>query len=226
MTRPRRNSVSMVALILISALINGCGNSAADPGTTAGGESDQPSDGVVSWIDPTQVVDAGNGWQVAACEGAAALLCVSRDGDTVGTVEALGFSLSSFDTLDPSLSSDENLTRFAGGFVEALSADRAAGCGQDYAFEVIDTESAVVASLPGVTFGYRGTLPDGAPSELNIQYAAINDDTIISIVAAAYDGGGCPGRDDVSGFTSSDLEAFLPLLGPIIANAPLPPVDG
>ena len=46
------------------------------------------------------------------------------------------------------------------------------------------------------------------------------------IVAAAYDEGGCPGRDDTSGFDSATLHAFEPFLEIVLADSPLPDLGG
>jgi hypothetical protein len=132
--------------------------------------------------------------------------------------------MASIDGVDPSAAPDINIRSFADGFLTALETDRAAGCGEDYGFEPIDVESLQVAGTPGISFGYVGTMADGSPSELNLQYATIVEQAIVSITAIAYDEGGCPGRDDLSGFRSDDLAEFRPYLEELLRNSPVPPV--
>lgn len=154
------------------------------------------------------------------------MLCVEREGEFAGVIEAMVFPVSSFDDLDPGAEPEDNLERLANGFLEALAADRAAGCGADYGFEEFEIEPVVVSGRPGISFGFVGTAADGSASERNHQYATIEDDDIVSIVAIAYDEGGCPGRDDVGGFDSATLAAFQPVLESLLADVPLPPVGG
>ena len=82
-----------------------------------------------------------------------------------------------------------------------------------------------LGDTPGISFGYIGTMRDGSPSELNLQYAAVVGDQIVSIVAIAYDEG-CPGRDDLSGFRSSELAEFRPYLEEVLTTTPLPSFRG
>jgi hypothetical protein len=104
------------------------------------------------------------------------------------------------------------------------------GCGPDYGFDPFPVEDFVLGGTPGVSFGFLGTMPSGKPSELNLQYATIVGDRVLSIVAIAYDEGGCPGRDELSGFDSVTLRDFRPRLEEVLHESPLPnlvetPVD-
>ena len=201
--------------------------SPTEPIATTPPDGDHPPDDpapVARWDDPEAVVDLDGGWSVRACAGDAPLLCVDRGGHEAGSVEALAFPVDDFDSIDPDAPVDDQLRAFADGFVEALGSDRAQGCGEGYRFEPLERRPIVIAGLPGLAFGFEGALADGTPSELNLQYAAIHEDRILSIVAAAYDEGGCPGRDELSGFRSSDLAAFRPHLEALLPESPLPPV--
>ncbi len=178
----------------------------------------------VDWSDPTKPVVLDGGWIVRACEGDAPLLCVERAGATVGLVEANAYPVASFDTLDPAGEADANLRALAAGFVVALKSDRVAGCGADYGFDPMEPEPFTLADRPGLTYGFTGTLADGQPSELNLQYATVVGDQVVAITAAAYDEGGCPGRDGLASFDSATLAEFRPMLEAVLARSPLPPV--
>lgn len=181
---------------------------------------------MVDWHDSEAVASLADGWTVQACEGEALLLCVSRNGSPVGTVEALSYPVESFPDIDPDADTSSQLRTLADGFFEALGSDRADGCGPDYEFEAIPGRDFKLGWTPALAYGFTGTMPDGQPSELNLQYATIVGDQIVSIVATAYDEGGCPGRDDLSGFTSKDLAAFRPHLEKVLESSPLPEITG
>jgi len=156
-----------------------------------------------------------------ACEGGAPLLCVEREGDFVGSIEWLSYPVSSFTDLDPSRTTSENLLVLANGFIEALAADRAVGCGSDYVVTPIEPTSFDLGD-EGMAYGFEGVMADGRQSELNLQYSTIVDGMVVSVVAAAYDDGGCPGRDDLSGFDSATLAEFRPQLERLLGGNPLP----
>ncbi|HJR87689.1 MAG TPA: hypothetical protein VJ930_08555 [Acidimicrobiia bacterium] len=179
---------------------------------------------MVDWEDPAKVAELDGGWVVRACEGEAPLLCVERSGQTVGVVEAMSFPIASFDDLDPNGDPRENLELFAAGFVAAIGSDRELGCGADYGFDPLPVKDFVLGGTPGVSFGFVGSMPDGEPSELNLQYATIVGEEILSIVATAYDEGGCPGRDDLSSFDTATLSEFRPRLEEVLHESPLPDV--
>jgi hypothetical protein len=186
-------------------------------------EGDAP---IVDWTDPGKTVTFDDGWTIHACEGDAPLLCVEREGVAVGAVEALAYPVESLAWFDPSSGSDENLAALAEDFARVLGSDRASGCGNDYVFEPFSPEPFVLANTPGIFFGFSGTMPDGDPSELNLHYATLVEDRIISIVAGAYDEGGCLGRDELSGFNTADLAELRPHLESALHESPLPELDG
>lgn len=149
-------------------------------------------------------------------------MCVERDGRPVGSIEAISYPISSFDNLDSAAAADINLLAFAKAFHEAVAADRAAGCGPDYGFEKLGPDEFTLGGSSGIFYGFVGNLADGAPSELNQQYATIVGDQVISITAIAYDEGGCPGRDDTSTWDSLTLSEFRPFLERALHDSPLP----
>lgn len=213
-------------VLLISAmLLVACGTQAEVPRSPTTASPDQPPDdvgAVVDWEDPSHVVELEGGWVVHACEGDGAFLCVERGRQAVGVVEALWYPITSFEHLDRDGDPKKNLDLFASGFVEAIGSDRAVGCGSDYVFEPFPVEDFVLGGTPGISFGFEGKMPDGSSSELNLQYATVVGDHVLSIVAIAYDEGGCPGRDELSGFDSVTLAEFRPQLEAVLHESPLP----
>ena len=212
-----------VALSMTILLVSGSGSGGVST-TQPTDTTDQPPDDtglIVDW-EPDKVLTLDEPWAIHACEGEAPVLCVERDGTVVGAVEALTHPIDSFDDLDPDTVNDQILTTFAQGFLDAMIADRAAGCGGVYKVETIGPEPFVLGDTPGIAYGFAGTTSDGRSSELNRQYATVVEDLIVSLVAIAYDEGGCPGRDETSGFDSANLTEFRPHLENILHATPLP----
>lgn len=177
--------------------------------------------GTLAWGDPRAVVDAGDGWMLSACEGGAPLVCVRRDGVEVGTVEALRFPVVSFHLGG---GGQLDLDALAVDFVEGFVADRAAGCGDGYRVEALGAGPATVAGSVGLRFGFVGTTAAGESSELHLHHAVVDGDDVVIFAAGAYDEGGCPGRDELSGFDSASLRAAQPYLEAAISRFPLPPI--
>ncbi len=207
--------------LVASVLLIGC---APVNGMTDPDENPPPPAVQVAWFDPTVVADLGDGWTASACDGGAPLLCIEREGVAVGTVEALAYPVDSFDDLDLTGDPADNLRILASGYVLALTTDRAVGCGADYQLRPVDPRDFPLGD-GGLAYGFEGRMPDGRPSELNLQYSTIVDGMIISIVAAAYDEGGCPGRDDSSGFDSAGLAEFRDRLEKLLIDSPLPDLE-
>lgn len=196
------------------------------PPTTAPPTTEAPPDGpapsAIDWDNPSVVVDLGDGWKILKCEGDGPFMCVERDGVGVGALEGIAYPVASFDDLDPAADPAATLAEFVAGFHESLGSDRAQGCGADYQFEPIGPESITFGDRQGVAYGFEGRLADGSPSELNLQYAAVVGDRIVSVTAIAYDEGGCPGRDDLSTWDSATLSEFWPLMDQVLEVSPLP----
>lgn len=212
-------------VVLVVLLVTAClGNDAASNST--GSARPAGSAGLIQWSDPAHTADLGGGWTARVCEGAGSFLCIEREGVAVGIVEALSYPVTSFDGLDPAVDVSVNLDAFAEGFHDAIGSDRTEGCGAEYGFEVLGPDSFQLAGDPGVFYGFVGMLPDGAPSELNLQYATIVGDDLILITAVGYDEGGCPGRDDLSSWDSIGLSEFRPFLEAALGDSPLPVVGG
>lgn len=219
---PRRFSSFLIGL---TAALVAC-SPTVEP--TPPGEPDQPPGAdapIVDWVDSSKVVTLDDGWSISACEGDAPILCISRDGNPVGGVEALAYPVDTLDWYDQDASADENLAMLAEEFARVIGADRAQGCGADYRFAPFEAQPFVLANTPGISFGFTGKLADGSPSEMHLQYATIVDNRIVAIAASAYDEGACPGRDELSGFDTATLTEFRPHLERVLHESPLPDLE-
>lgn len=233
-------TTALLALALTVAACSGTADAPGDgttvsPTTLANGPTttetpttvapDQPILGngaVFDWTDPAKTADLGDGWIVAACEGDAPLLCVEREGELVGVVEAQTFPTATLDMFDPDAAAEANLLALAADFIEVFEEDRAIGCGADYRINPVPADPFVLGNSPGIVYGFEGRLGDGTQSELNLHYATILGEDVVTINASAYDEGGCPGRDDLGGFDSTTLIEFRPYLEAVLHESPLP----
>jgi hypothetical protein len=179
----------------------------------------------IDWDNPDNAASVGVGWTVARCEGDAPLLCVARDGGLVGVVEWFISDPHAYGVYDPSASDEANLRAMAADFVDSFTVDRAAGCGIGYVVEAIEPEPIELRDGTGLVHGFRGTMSDGTPSEMHLQYRAFSQGRLILLAASAYDEGGCPGKDDLVSFDSAGLEAFRAHLELLLALSPLPGGD-
>ena len=162
----------------------------------------------IDWDDRAMTVELADGWTATHCEGSAPLLCVALDGEVVGVVERFIADPHTYSAYDHEADDDTNLRSIAANFVEAFVADRAAGCGEGYVLEPFEAQTFDWGGTDGLSYGFRGTSEHGTPSEYNLQYSTISHGRLIFLVAAAYDEGGCPGKDDRIGCDTATLEAF------------------
>jgi hypothetical protein len=229
-------------LLTLAVLVVACGADTVDdttttqptttttqPTTTTTGPtttSTVPSvGGVFDWVDRSASLDLGDGWTVAHCEGEAPLVCVSRDGDLVGVLELFIADPLTYTAFDPAADDETNLRAIGAHFVDAFQTDRASGCGADYVVEALEPRTIEMGGNPALAYGFRGTLGDGTASEYNLQYATLSHGRLIFLVGAAYDDGGCPGKDDMVSFDSATLEAFQPHLEAMLEASSLPGGD-
>jgi hypothetical protein len=181
--------------------------------------------GVFDWDDRSASLDFGDGWTVGHCEGEAPLVCVSRDGDLVGVLELFIADPLTYTAFDPAADDERNLRAIGADFVDAFQTDRASGCGADYVVEALEPRAIEMGGNPALAYGFRGALGDGSASEHNLQYATLSHGRLIFLVGAAYDEGGCPGKDDMVSFDSTTLAAFQPHLEAMLEASALPGGD-
>lgn len=179
------------------------------------------NDLAIDWDDPSKVVNLGDGWSISGCIGDGPFLCVERDGTPIGAIEALALQIESLDFVDPVDSQKGQLDALSRAFIESLRADRTTTC-PDFVFDAIEPSPFPLGESMGVVYGFVGAAPDGKPTEMVLQYAAVVGDSIVTLVAIGEDVDGCLGRIDISGFTTEELSRFRPYLERTLRVSPLP----
>jgi hypothetical protein len=179
----------------------------------------------IDWENPQNPVAVGVGWVIARCEGEAPLLCISRDGDIVGVVEWFVADPFTYDVYDPEADEEANLRAIAADFIDSFVADRAAGCGADYAVDPTRSGAARVwwrdrarLWVPGNderrhTFGAASAVPDLLQGQADpVDGKRLRRERM-------------PRRGGLATFDSAGLEALRPHLELLLALSPLPGGD-
>lgn len=219
------------AVVALIVFLTACGSGTETGVTTSSATAVTSSPvprvtGSIQWGDQTKVMELGDGWEIAACEGDAPMLCVSREGRVAGVIEGSRFPVDSFEVFEPDAPDLENLRTMAADFIASLRADRAKGCPSGYAVEELPPSVLSLWGAEVLRYGFIGTNLDGSPSELSLQYATIDRDDVVLIAAPASDDGGCPGPGDLVEFDSRTLAALQPRLEAALEHIPLPPSRG
>ena len=158
------------------------------------------------WARP-RPVDLGGGWSIEDCEGDAPLFCVRRNGEIVGSLEALRFPLEG-----------KPPEQQAAAFLETFGDDRSKTC-PGHRFVVDAISKMTVADGPAIRYGF--TLSNGDDVvERVVQYAGERDGRHVIIAANAVDEGGCLAREGE--FATANLIAFEPRLDALIRASGLP----
>lgn len=189
-------------------------------GTTVTVHADppEPADPVAAfdWARPT-TVDLGGGWAVTDTEGNGPFVTVLRDGRAVGFLEYLDYPLES-----PAGDGRASLDAHVADYFDDIGRDRAESPIAGYRFLPDRPEHLDAADGAIVRYGFRGTLPDGRPSERSIQWAGIRGGRLVLVAANASDEGGLFGREGVE-FTSADLDEVAGRLDRLVRASGLPP---
>jgi hypothetical protein len=158
------------------------------------------------WSRP-RPVDLGGGWLIEDCEGDAPLFCVRRDGEIVGSLEALRFDLEG-----------KTPQQQADAFLETFRGDRTQTCPA----HTFTAEQAIdVTTADGAAIRYGFTLSTGNDVvERVVQFAGERDGKHVVIAANAVDEGGCLAREGE--FATANLIAFEPRLDALIRASGLP----
>lgn len=230
-------------LVALAVLVAACGTDTVDdtttttPSTTTTTQPSTtttqppttttvPASGFVfDWDDRTASLELADGFTIAHCDGEAPLVCVARGGEVVGLLELFIADPNTYGAFDPEADDETNLRSIAADFVDVFRTDRASGCGADYLVEELEPRTIRMGDSPALAYGFRGTFGDGTASEYNLQYATLSHGRLIFLVGAAYDEGGCPGKDDLVSFDSATLQAFQPHLETLLAESAVPGGD-
>jgi hypothetical protein len=160
--------------------------------------------------------DLGGGYALGPCEGDAPIVCVSKDGWVIGTVEYITYDATTFDYLAGVEDPMESVALLASNYLDTFAADRTTSC-PALRFAVIEPQPATVTGVPGVVFGFAEF--DGEIEvERNLLFAARQVDLINLVNAGALDEGACVSAEGAT-LLPSDLEAIRPGLEAAIASA-------
>ena len=210
-----RRSAPVAAAVVAGALA--LAFTGGDDGTPAADRSTPTTVAPVDfdWARPA-TVDLGEGWSVTDTEGDAPMVTVLRHGVPVGIVEYLDFPIEG-------LADGERaaLDSHVAGYYDDIGDDRRSSPVRDYRFEPDTAVHLETADGDAVRYGFRGTLPDGRPSERTVQWAGVRDGRLVVVAASAHDEGGLFAREG-SEFTSADLDAVADRLDRLVRSSGLP----
>jgi hypothetical protein len=156
---------------------------------------------------------APNGWQIAACQGNAPLLCVSSKGEVLGTVEIGVYQVSNnpnfqkhlteagipFGTqLDYQNASNQTkvitaLKGWVADYYTSLLQDRQKAYGNKVAFSTHPLEEVTVGKLSGIRYGFTGIKQEGGLQEQHISHVAY-DGTVLYVISTSFDPGAVTGK--------------------------------
>lgn len=179
---------------------------------------------------------APTGWQVAACEGNAPLLCISSKEELLGTVEIGVYPLANNQDFQkqlvaagiPPSSGVEYQTTYQTQVLTALKAwvadyytgllkDRQSGYGKQIIFSVYPAQTVSIGKLQGIRYGFTGIKQQGGVQEQHISHAVF-DGTTLYVITTAFDPGSQTGKFE----KLENLAIFQPYLYAIAAELRLP----
>ncbi len=175
-------------------------------------------------------------WRVAPCEGTAPLLCVSNQGDFVGTVEMGTYLLESradfrklltnagipakANAVDPKYRSRliTALTAWVTDYYAFLKKDRTPEYGDTITFTTQPPTPVTVGKLTGLRYGFAGTKQtDRGIHEQRVGYVAF-DGTTLYVITTAFDAMSETGKFK----TLENFQRFEPYLQTLVAELKLP----
>lgn len=178
-----------------------------------------------------------NGWQIAACQGNAPLLCISSKGEILGTVEiglypvknnpdfqknltVAGIPLNSkVDYQSPKYQTQllQALRAWVANFYTTLAKDRQTSYGNKIVFSAYPPQQTSVGKLQGIRYGFIGLKVEGGVQEQHIGYVAF-DGTTLYVITTAFDPGSVTGKFE----KLENLAIFQPYLDTLAAKLNLP----
>lgn len=175
-----------------------------------------PSPVSVDWtrLDDLRPIDVG-GFRIMDCDGDAPLVCIERDGETVGVVELL------VHPADPPEDANDPLASRLEGHQRTFRADRTASCPAGWRFEPAPRRDLTVAGRRGIRGGFSVFNAAGTEVEREVVYFALDGDRMITIAATALAEGACI---ELSGseFDPPVLEDALPVIDRLAAGSVIP----
>ncbi|MBH8555920.1 hypothetical protein I8751_26975 [Nostocaceae cyanobacterium CENA357] len=189
------------------------------------------------WKKILGTTSAPNGWQVFPCQGNAPLLCVSSQGEILGTVEigvypvnnnpdfqknliASGIPLGS--KIDYQSPKHQNqvlaaLKIWVADLDTTLAKDRQSTYSNKIVFSAYPPQQVPVGKLQGLRYGFVGLKQEGGVQEQHIGHVAF-DGTALYVINTAFDPGSVTGKFE----KLENLAIFQPYLDAIAADLNLP----
>lgn len=170
------------------------------------------------WADILGVVSAPEGWQVTPCDNPV-LLCVTANGDLLGTVERFSYPLSQIDLAAPVKPAEGAEIAFLRAWVAehyaAIQTDRQVADGS-LTFTAEPPTEISVGGLPGLRYSFAATYPNGTLFDRYVGYVTTDGDLLHVFVTGVISG-------DPSGTFSDSaaLTTFEPHLDEIIRQLSL-----
>jgi hypothetical protein len=189
------------------------------------------------WKNLAQKTASPKDWQVAPCDGNAPLLCISANGERVGTVEMLIYPLEKQPNfqkmltqagIDPSKKIDYQNPQYQTQLLSALNAwvneyyaglekDRQGSYGGNITFSTYPSQKVQIGKLPGLRYGFVGLKRQGGVQEQHLGYVTF-DGKALYVMTAAFDPGSQTGKFN----KLENLAVFEPYLDAIASNLRLP----
>ncbi len=180
---------------------------------------------------------APTGWQVATCDGNAPLLCVSANGQRLGTVEMNVYPLEKQPNfqkmlaqagIEPSNKIDYQnpkyqtqlstaLNAWVNDYYATLSKDRQATYGDRISFAAHPAQKIQLGKLQGLNYGFTGIIRQGGIQEQHLGYVAF-DGKALYVITTAFDPASETGKFE----KLENLTIFKPYLDAIAQDLRLP----
>ncbi|MBD2344785.1 hypothetical protein [Anabaena subtropica] len=189
------------------------------------------------WQRLSDSISAPNNWQVIPCEGETALLCVSSQGQRLGTVEVeiypvtdnpdfqkhfteLGIPQGSqVDYQNPQFQSQiaKALQAWVADSYNTFAKDHQAKYGNKIAFSTYPPQQLTIGKLPGMRYGLVRLKPEGGVQEQHIGYVT-SDSKQLYVITTSFNSDLSKGKFD----NLENLAVFQPYLSAIAENLNLP----
>ncbi|MGG6295168.1 hypothetical protein ACQ4M4_12315 [Leptolyngbya sp. AN02str] len=220
-----RNSTLAAVMLLTNALM-ACSENVLSPPQSNRFEmevhssSNASSTNLTGWSPILEPTSAPQNWQIAPCENPV-LLCVYANGERIGTVERFRYPASEAAPLNEvALIQGSELS-----FLQALVENHYVAFEQDrriadpaLRFSADAPEAMVVGGLPGLSFGYLTSHPNGTSFERMVGYMATDGEMVYVFSTGVMNG------DSTGLFTNEvDFRLFEPYLDDMMQNLSLLP---
>jgi hypothetical protein len=170
---------------------------------------------VVDWASRAVTLEVP-GWTLEFCGGDAPFLCISREGEHLGSMELLAWPTDDYASMREVLqnggSGQEAMAAAVADLHATVEEDRKVGVGAGYELRGDPPVRLPVGGGEGLRSGFLGSV-DGRPMERVVQYRAIQSDSVYLLSANASAGAG-PREGD---FPLEGFDELMPLLDRIAA---------